>query len=104
MRTAFVAALAAALLVGFHSAGAGGNAEAGKSKSAACAACHGVDGNSVNPQWPKLAGQHATYLVMTLRAYRDGARKNPMMQPMAKNLSDEDIDDLAAYFAGQKQK
>jgi cytochrome c553 len=81
-----------------------GNAEAGRQKSAACAACHGIDGNSTNPQWPKLAGQHALYLETAIRAYRAGIRENPLMQPMAEGLSDEDIRDLAAYYSSQQQE
>lgn len=81
-----------------------GDAEAGKAKAATCAACHGVDGNSVNPQWPKLAGQHAAYLTIAMKAYKSGDRKNPMMSPMAAPLSDEDIENLAAFFSSQKQK
>lgn len=78
-----------------------GNADQGKSKSASCAACHGVVGNSVAADYPKLAGQHATYLVSTLKAYRDGSRANAIMAGMSATLSDEDITDLAAYYAIQ---
>ena len=60
-----------------------------------------MDGNSVNPAFPKLAGQHAAYLAQQLRAFRDGTRPNPMMAPLVPGLSDRDIDDLAAYFAAQ---
>lgn len=75
-----------------------GDIAAGKQKSQACAACHGEGGHSTNPQFPKLAGQVEDYLAHTLRAYRDGARKNAIMQGMAATLSDSNIDDLAAYF------
>ncbi len=81
---------------------AGGNVDAGKEKSATCAACHGADGNSPMPMFPTLAGQHETYLVAALEQYRDGQRKNATMAPMAANLSDQDIKDLAAYFARQQ--
>lgn len=81
-----------------------GDATAGQGIASACAGCHGADGNSTNPQWPKLAGQHETYLVIAIRAYQSGARTNPMMQPMVAGLSDQDIQDLAAYFASQEQK
>ncbi|MEM8844044.1 MAG: c-type cytochrome [Pseudomonadota bacterium] len=80
---------------------AGGDPEAGKSKSTPCAACHGVDGNSANPMWPKLAQQGAPYMVQHLRLFRDGGRYDPLMSPQAANLSDEDIDDLSAYYASQ---
>lgn len=83
---------------------AAGSAEAGKTKSAACAACHGADGNSAIPANPKLAGQHADYLAQALREYKSGARKNAIMQGMAKPLAEQDIADIAAYFAAQDGK
>lgn len=79
----------------------GGNAEAGKTKSMTCAACHGADGNSVNPEWPKLAGQHPSYLLKQLMNFKNDERVNPSMSPMAKPLSDQDMADLAAYYASQ---
>jgi len=104
LRHLLVAAIAGASLVVSAAAGAAGDAAAGKSKSAVCAACHGADGNSANAMWPKLAGQHATYLVKQLKDFKSGARKDPMMAPMAKPLSDQDMENLAAYYASQKQK
>ncbi|WP_287600922.1 c-type cytochrome [Thiothrix sp.] len=82
----------------------GGNAEAGKTKSATCAACHGADGNSVNPEWPKLAGQHPSYIAKQLANFKEDARVNPSMSPMAKPLSEQDMADLAAYFSSQAVK
>ncbi len=82
----------------------GGNAEAGKTKSATCAACHGADGNSVNPEWPKLAGQHPNYLLKQLMNFKNDERVNPSMSPMAKPLSDQDMADLAAYYSSQVMK
>jgi len=79
-----------------------GDAEAGKTKSASCAACHGVDGNSLNPQWPKLAGQHEDYMVKQLLYFHSGERMNDTMQGMVEGLSEEDAQDLAAYFASQE--
>ena len=76
--------------------------EAGKAKSATCSACHGADGNSVNPDWPSLAGQHAAYLVKQLKAFKNGDRVNVIMKPFADMLTDEDMADLAAYFSAQK--
>lgn len=76
-----------------------GDAAAGKEKSSLCAACHGAEGVSTNDLWPNLAGQKFGYLVKQLKAFRDGSRTDPMMAPMAANLSDEDINDLAAYFS-----
>ena len=99
-----VAILAPLLAVGFMAAAhADGSAEAGQAKATACTACHGADGNSSNPQWPTLAGQHAQYIVKQLQAFKSGARKDPLMSPMAMGLSDADIPDLAAYFSSQKQ-
>jgi len=83
---------------------AAGDAAAGKNKAQTCAACHGADGNSTNPVWPKLAGQHAEYLMKQLKDFKSGKRENAQMSPMAANLSDQDIADLAAYFSSQKVK
>lgn len=81
---------------------AGGNAEAGKAKSAVCAGCHGADGNSPTPMFPKLAGQHEDYLLHSLQGYKTGKRKNPIMSGQVASLSDQDMKDLAAYFSKQK--
>ncbi|HBX26396.1 MAG TPA: cytochrome c4 [Gammaproteobacteria bacterium] len=78
-----------------------GSAEQGKAKSVTCSACHGSDGNSGAADYPKLAGQHASYLASTLRAYRDGLRKNAIMAGLAAVLSEEDIADLSVYYATQ---
>jgi cytochrome c553 len=83
---------------------AGGDAAAGKAKSAICAGCHGNNGVSVIPTYPKLAGQHAQYIVKALKAYKAGVRNDPTMKAMAAPLSDADIDNLAAYFSGQACK
>jgi cytochrome c553 len=79
-----------------------GSVDAGRAKSATCAACHGVDGNSVTPDWPSLAGQHPEYIVKQLKAFKSGERKNVTMLPFAQMLSDQDALDVAAYFAAQK--
>ena len=81
---------------------AAGTVEAGQAKSATCMACHGMDGNSANPEWPALAGQHASYVVKQLKHFKAGERQNPLMSPMAMILSDQDMEDLAAYFSSQK--
>jgi cytochrome c553 len=78
-----------------------GNPEAGKEKSRPCAACHGPDGNSPAPNFPRLAGQHYDYLVKSLRDYKTGARKNAIMAPQVANLNQRDLDDLAAYYSEQ---
>ncbi len=81
---------------------AAGNAEAGKAKSTACAACHGADGNSTVPSFPRLAGQNRDYLYHSLKDYKAGKRKNPIMAGQVQNLSDADMLDLAMYFSKQK--
>jgi cytochrome c553 len=80
---------------------AAGSAEAGKSRSVTCAACHGPDGNSQNPEWPNLAGQNERYLIKSLQAFKDGSRSNVLMTGQVIALTDEDISDLAAYYAAQ---
>lgn len=92
--------LASSLLILSANTMAAGDAAAGKAKSMVCAACHGADGTSPNDIWPNLKGQKAGYLVKQIKAFRDGDRKDPMMSGMAAGLSDEDIDNLAAYFSG----
>ena len=102
MKKVVVATLAGAMLISANISMAAGDAAAGKVKAAACASCHGANGISANPLWPNLAGQKDAYMVKQLKAFRDGTRSDPMMTPMAKPLSDADIDNLAAYFAGLK--
>jgi cytochrome c553 len=101
MKKSVVASLSCALLLGASVATAG-DAAAGKAKSAVCAGCHGANGVSAAPIYPNLAGQKEAYLVAQLKAFRDGTRANAIMAPMAKPLSDADIDNLAAYYAGLK--
>lgn len=101
MRYALIAML---VLAATNVSAADGDAAAGASKAAVCGACHGVDGNSTNPDWPNLAGQHAKYLAAQLKAFKDGTRTNPLMSPQATSLSDADMNDLAAYFSSQKPK
>lgn len=72
---------------------------AGKAKAAVCAACHGANGISIIPDYPNLAGQKVKYLESSIKAYRDGERKNPIMSPMASGLTDADVANIAAYFA-----
>jgi cytochrome c553 len=81
---------------------AAGNAAAGKEKSKTCAACHGATGDSTNAQFPKLAGQYEDYIARALSEYKSGARKNPIMKGFASGLSEQDMEDLGAYFASQK--
>jgi cytochrome c553 len=101
MKNLLITAVSGALLL-VSSQGMAGNVEAGKKKAAeVCAACHGADGNSPAPAFPKLAGQHASYLEKTLNEYKSGVRKDPVMAGMAAALSKEDIENVAAYFASQ---
>lgn len=94
--------IATALLLAASLVQAAGDAAAGKEKSATCAGCHGADGNSVNPVWPSLAGQHAGYLEKQLKNFQAGQRTDPTMAPMAAALSEQDIQDVSAYYAAQK--
>ena len=98
--TLLVFALGAALLLWPRSAVAVGDAQAGATKAAVCAACHGQNGISVNPLWPSLAGQQEAYLAKQIRAFRDGERTDVSMQPFVANLTDQDVEDLAAFYAG----
>ena len=85
-----------------------GNPEAGEQKAMVCVACHGPAGNSVNPVWPKIAGQAPRYFVEQLKAFKqgpEGPRRSAnaaLMYPMAANLSEQDMADLAAYFSRQE--
>jgi cytochrome c553 len=97
-----IPAFSALVLFLFTPCAFAGDAEAGKAKSGACGACHGADGNSAAPDFPKLAGQHYDYLVKAITDYKTGARKDPIMAPMAANLGTQDIEDLAAYYSEQK--
>ena len=78
-----------------------GAAARGTAKAMVCSACHGPNGNSTNPDWPRLAGQSAVYIAEQLRLFRSGVRNNPVMKPLASTLSDQDIDDLAVYYEAQ---
>ena len=100
------AALAVQLLGLFAAARAAdsplvGDAQAGAAKSAVCGACHGPNGNSVNPEWPSLAGQHHEYLIDQLALLKAGVRVAPLMNPMAATLSPQDMADLAVYYEHQ---
>ena len=79
-----------------------GNLSAGKEKADACVSCHGDNGNSLVSTFPKLAQQHSSYLIKQLQSFKDGTRKNPMMSSIAMGLTDEDMVDIAAYYAEQE--
>ena len=80
---------------------AAGDPAAGKEKSQVCQGCHGVDGNSYGPDWPNLAGQHPSYLIKQLLNFQDGVRTDETMNGMVIGLSQQDIEDIAAYFSEQ---
>ena len=103
MKKILISAVVAAASLTAVSAFAG-DAAAGKSKSAVCAACHLADGNSVNPLWPKLAGQHEDYIIKQLKEFKSTARKDPVMMGQVAALTEEDMDNLAAYFSSQTLK
>lgn len=99
-------AILALLVIGWASGAvhAAGDVQTGQAKSATCAACHGTDGNSPVAAYPKLAGQHASYIVKQLQEYKSGVRKNEIMSGMVAALSEQDMEDLAAYFSAQALK
>jgi cytochrome c553 len=88
-----------AVIIGATPVAAGGDVKAGRQKALQCQTCHGLDGQAKLPDAPNLAGQSDIYLVKTLNDYRSGARRHDMMSLVARNLKDEDIADLAAYYA-----
>ncbi|HEC58862.1 hypothetical protein LCGC14_0470880 [marine sediment metagenome] len=102
MKKMLLTAVIGATLVMSTSVTAAGNAKAGKAKAAVCAACHGADGNSPSDMFPKLAGQGEPYIIKQLTEFKSGERDNAIMAPMAAALSDEDMADLAAYYASKK--
>jgi cytochrome c553 len=100
MKNIFAALAATVLMTGTATAESlvDGDPEAGKAKSITCAACHGQDGNSVNPEWPSIAGQHSTYVYEQLQAFKGGRRNNALMLGQVMMLSDEDMKNLAVYY------
>lgn len=106
MKTTYISSLAlllAAALAAPAISLAEGDADAGEVKAFTCMGCHGVPGyNNVYPTYhvPKLGGQHAAYLVTALQAYKDGQRSHQTMQAQAQSLSNQDMQDIAAFFAG----
>jgi Cytochrome c553 len=101
MKNRLVAVGALLLVLPGTEIAAAGDPEAGKDKSQLCQSCHGADGNSMVTQFPRLAGQYEDYLVKALKAYKSGGRKNPIMSSVVQALSEEDIENLAAYYARQ---
>jgi cytochrome c553 len=100
MKRFFASLLITTLAIGAGSAAAKGDPEAGKAKAVTCQACHGTDGNAaIDPQYPRLAGQYHDYLSRALHEYKTGERNNPIMAGFVVTLSDQDIEDVSAYFA-----
>ena len=97
-----ILAVAAFLAVALPAAAASGDPEVGKKKSAPCVVCHGENGISPSPEFPNLAGQHADYLEAALKHYKNGRRKNPIMQAQVTSLTPKDMVDLAAYYSSQR--
>jgi len=104
MKKIFVTCLAMAALVATGSVNAAGNKDAGQTKSAACAGCHAADGNSTISANPKLAGQHADYLVKQMKEFKSKKRDNAIMFGMVAALSDQDMADIAAYYSSKTVK
>jgi cytochrome c553 len=97
-----IAAALGIAVAGVPASASAADAQAGKAKAMQCQACHGLDGKSKLPEAPHLAGQNETYLVKALKDYKTGARKDEMMNLMAKPLTDKDIANLAAFYSGLK--
>jgi cytochrome c553 len=100
VRPSLFAVLSLALLLPM--AAQAGDPARGQQLSEACVACHGADGNSVNPEWPKIAGQHADYIYKQLMDYKSGRRENALMAGQVANLDEQDMRDLGAYYARQQ--
>jgi cytochrome c553 len=81
-----------------------GNVEEGRNKARACQVCHGQGGRSTNPTYPRLVGQHAKYIVKQLKAFKAGTRKDPIMNGMASTLTEQDMEDVAAFFESNQCK
>lgn len=99
-KTIFAVVLAGMSVVSFSAVA--GDAAAGKPKAALCAGCHGANGISMGPDIPNLAGQKEAYLANAIRAYKSGARKNPMMASVMPMVAEADIDNIAAYYSSLK--
>ena len=102
MKHQILAAASALILAASANVALAGDAAAGKAKAATCGGCHGAKGISAIPTYPNLAGQKEAYLVKQIKAFKDGTRKDPTMNAMAKPLSDADMANIAAFYAGMK--
>ena len=103
MKTSFLIIIAVLLGLLSLTVRAEGDYAAGEKKAKeVCAACHNADGNSTNSMYPKLAGQWESYIIQALKEYKSGERKNPIMGPMAAPLTEQEVENAAAYFSQQK--
>lgn len=102
IKTLLTASISFLLISSSASVCAQGNANTGKATAATCAGCHGEDGNSTMPSFPKLAGQHKDYLVKQLQLFKSGLRQSPMMSALAASLDDQSTEDVSAFYAGNK--
>jgi cytochrome c553 len=102
MKRQILATASALILAASTNVAFAGDAAAGKTKAASCAGCHGATGISAVPTYPNLAGQKEAYLAKQMKAFKDKTRTDPTMNAMAAPLSDADIADLSAYYAGLK--
>jgi cytochrome c553 len=102
MKKSIIVLVSAGLIASAGPVLASGSVAKGKELAGRCVACHGVGGNSANPEWPKLAGQNAGYIAKQLADFKSGARKNALMSGQAAGLSKSQMEDLGAYFAAQK--
>ena len=102
MKHQILATVSALILAASANVALAADAAAGKAKAATCNACHGANGISAVPTYPNLAGQKEAYLVKQMKAFKDGSRKDPTMNAMAAPLSDEDMANIAAHYAGMK--
>lgn len=91
-----------ALIISMSSVCSAADIAAGKTKSEGCVGCHGLNGKSNNPNYPNIGGQKKAYLAKAIKDYRDGKRQDAMMNPMVTSLTDEDIENLAAYYSSLK--
>lgn len=102
MKRQILTIISACILAATANMASAADAAAGKAKSASCAGCHGANGISAAPNFPNLAGQKEAYLTKQMKAFKDGSRIDPTMNAMAKPLSDADMANLSAYYAGMK--
>ncbi len=102
MKRQILSVLSAVALAAAANVASAADVAAGKAKAATCGGCHGANGISAVPNYPNLAGQKSAYMIKQMKAFKDGTRKDPSMNAMAKPLSDADMANLAAYYESLK--